>query len=740
MMLMSRCDPYRVWSWTTQLTVLIFILVIECPRDAFGWHMSYIPNSHVTVDGLSSLEVQTFEGNITSPDHFKLLLTDGNSIIVGARNYLYNISLITLKQNKRIEWYSKAKSIQTCRLRMKTTQECQNYIRVVAKMSQNYIYVCGTHAFDPTCRTYRSLPDDSVPGYLYEDESEEKGTARCPYDPSLNSTSLYTDGTLYSATYADFLSRDALIYTGSIRTEQYDSKWLNDPNFVSTYEYGEKIYYFFRETSVEYINCGKAVYSRVAQICKKDNGGRMVLRDVFTSFFKARLNCSISGEFPFYFDEIQSTTEIGNGNLGATNHSIYRNDMIYGVFNTPENSITGSAICAYRFSDILNIFSGNFKEQMSATSAWLPADWPFTRSPHPAKTCSNDSKQIPDLNLNFVKSHVLMNGAVQAFGGKPILVQTSFTSRFTQIAVDWQVRAADRNYYDVMFIGTDDGRVLKAINKGQNRTIDTIIIEETQVFDDKAAVLNLQVYRNRWKGQEKLVVISGNQVRSIPLHRCHVHKTCTSCVATQDPYCSWSDACVNSYEGLQSVATGKSKHCKDPPVIPEWTTKNLETTTKPEEVTCPPCKCPPVDDIKPPDMPNDNELPRAHVPPPSSKKNKTFTPNVIGPGIGESIQGTDAQYSATTLAIALALSVVLALVLGIIVGYRIAMCRRTRSNTTYLDKYQKSDLERETRLNRNENYITSPAPQKQLNVVLNVKPKNNSADNKALHKVKKVYV
>jgi len=30
-----------------------------------------------------------------------------------------------------------------------------------------------------------------------------------------------------------------------------------------------------------------------------------VLRYTWTSFFKARLNCSLPGEFPFYFDEIR---------------------------------------------------------------------------------------------------------------------------------------------------------------------------------------------------------------------------------------------------------------------------------------------------------------------------------------------------------------------------------------------------------------------------------------------------
>lgn len=57
--------------------------------------------------------------------------------------------------------------------------------------------------------------------------------------------------------------------------------------------------------AVEHINCGKAVYSRVARVCQNDQGGLRVLRNTWTSFFKARLNCSIPGNFPFYFDEIR---------------------------------------------------------------------------------------------------------------------------------------------------------------------------------------------------------------------------------------------------------------------------------------------------------------------------------------------------------------------------------------------------------------------------------------------------
>lgn len=53
--------------------------------------------------------------------------------------------------------------------------------------------------------------------------------------------------------------------------------------------------------------CAQTIYSRVARICKSDRGGNRILDGVWTSFFKARLNCSVPGEFPFYFDEIRKS-------------------------------------------------------------------------------------------------------------------------------------------------------------------------------------------------------------------------------------------------------------------------------------------------------------------------------------------------------------------------------------------------------------------------------------------------
>lgn len=106
----------------------------------------------------------------------------------------------------------------------------------------------------------------------------------------------------------------------------------------------------------------KAIFSRVARVCKWDKGGPHRFRNRWTTFLKSRLNCSVPGDYPFYFNEIrkfflsfsawsrktkvwfptESTSDLVEGAYGNTNSR-----LIYGVFTTPDNAIAGSAICAF---------------------------------------------------------------------------------------------------------------------------------------------------------------------------------------------------------------------------------------------------------------------------------------------------------------------------------------------------------------------------------------------------------
>jgi len=62
---------------------------------------------------------------------------------------------------------------------------------------------------------------------------------------------------------------------------------------------------------------------------QKDAGGKVLLQDNWTTFFKARLNCSLPGQFPFYYNELQST------------FLLRKQRIIYAVFTTP-SSVTAA--------------------------------------------------------------------------------------------------------------------------------------------------------------------------------------------------------------------------------------------------------------------------------------------------------------------------------------------------------------------------------------------------------------
>ena len=73
-------------------------------------------------------------------------------------------------------------------------------------------------------------------------------------------------------------------------------------------------------------------------------------------------------------------------------------------------------------------------------------------SPRPG-ICTNDSKSLPSENLNFVRTHSLMDEPVLPFFGGPLVVRTGLISRFTVIAVEPQVKTTEGKAYDVIFVG-----------------------------------------------------------------------------------------------------------------------------------------------------------------------------------------------------------------------------------------------------------------------------------------------
>ncbi|XP_045121083.1 semaphorin-1A-like isoform X6 [Portunus trituberculatus] len=646
------------------------------------------------------LESQVFPGNRSEVDHFRLLQRDGDSLLIGARNIVYNISVHNLVENlsQRIVWFSKQHDSSVCFNKGKSVDECQNYIRVLAKEGEGQFLVCGTNAYKPLCRQYAQQADGSF------NFTEQNGAGKCPYDPRHNSTFVYVDGELYSGTVADFQGTIPLIFRQPLKTDHNDYNQLNAPDFVHSFDYGEFVFFFFRETAVEYMNCGKRVYSRVARVCKRDRGGGQArFKSFWTSFLKSRLNCSVPGEYPFYFDEIQSTTDVISGVYGDERH-----ELIYAVFTTPSNSIPGSAVCAFSMRAILDTFEGAFKEQENMNSNWLPVK-PFeVPDPRPG-SCVENSQTLPEDNINFAKSHALMDEAVAGFFGRPLLMKASFEYRFSKIAVDPQVTFLDGKTVDVLFIATDNGIIFKAINTQASpgtSSIEPVVIEEIHVFEEPVPIVNLQIAHQK-DGKSKLIIITDDEVKSISLHRCQRATTCSACVGLQDPYCAWHDA-----------------HSRCGPLEPQIAGPIFQNVSG------------------------------YHQQCPYSTDSETLNPptqiQTTGPVVGASLEGPPI-YSAETLAIAVTTACVAALVIGFISGFLFSRkCRgdeyaHTYSETPYLD----------SKLNKRDNLVPAADPNMYTannkhinNLVTNYNPKNingksntnTTTDSKLLKPAKCAYI
>lgn len=117
----------------------------------------------------------------------------------------------------------------------------------------------------------------------------------------------------------------------------------------------------------------------------------------------------------------------------------------------------------------------------------------------PSKTFGtfSSTKDFPDDVIQFARNHPLMYNSVLPIGGRPLFLQVGANYTFTQIATD-RVAAAD-GHYDVLFIGTDAGTVLKVISvpKGSRPSAEGLLLEELHVFEDSAAVTSMQISSKR---------------------------------------------------------------------------------------------------------------------------------------------------------------------------------------------------------------------------------------------------
>uniref|UniRef100_A0A8C4TFM8 Semaphorin 6B n=1 Tax=Erpetoichthys calabaricus TaxID=27687 RepID=A0A8C4TFM8_ERPCA len=459
--------------------------------------------------------------------------------------------------------FNASDALQACRIRGTPREECRNFVKVLLSFDNGTLFACGTNAFSSTYSLERI--GDPV-----------SGTARCPQDVQYNSVAILADGSLYTATAIDVRGIDPVIYrslkegTPNLRTNKYESRWLQDPHFVHSLEWGEHVYFFFHEIAQEYLYLEKILISRVARVCKNDMGGSpRVLDGQWTTYLKATLNCSVPGDSNFYFNILQSMTDIV---------TINGREMVLGVFSTPSNSIPGSAVCAFDLQTLSATFDGTFKMQKSSDNYWTVVQDNDVPKPRPG-TCiipntTYSSKNLPDDVLRFVREHPLMNDGVPSLGNYPAVVRTVLQYQFREIAVDTE--AGPYGNYTVLFLGSSSGIIFKFLfspNLTPNMHSSTIFLEEFDSFNPEKCGGNSSQFRRLEhlvldKPSNSLLVTFPFCLVRVPVARCHLHTLCMkNCISTRDPYCGWTktNTCTflepgARYPFVQDVDYGDTSH------------------------------------------------------------------------------------------------------------------------------------------------------------------------------------
>ncbi|XP_047662436.1 semaphorin-4E-like isoform X2 [Tachysurus fulvidraco] len=534
------------------------------------WPLNSTPRKTVTLSNRGHVFQEEGVWNYTT----MLLMEDEGVLILGAREAIFALDLNNITHKKAmVKWAVTSEMQRTCIFKGKTQTDCHNYIRILHKMSNDTMFVCGTNAFNPTC-DIMSYKD----GKLTLEGKQQDGKGKCPFDPFLRCASEFVDGKLYSATYNNFLGFEPIVMrslNGTIRTE-YKTSWLNEPNFIGIKHVAEgddnpegdddKIYLFFNERAVEYDAYSKMEVSRVARVCKGDVGGQRTLQKKWTSFLKTHLDCPV----------LQTRLPLLIQDVFLFCPDTWKTCMFYGVFTpqgcelTKKDMSEYSAVCAYRIQDIREVFSkGKFKTLHDDTSLrkWVTYYGPLP-DPRPGACINSKTREkgisksldLPDKTLMFIRDNPLMDQAVKP-SEQPLLVKKG--AAFTCIVVA-STTALDGSSHQVMFIGTASGSVLKAVNYDGKM----VIIEEVQLFkqSDPVKILRLSISLGQlYAGSEEATV-------QMPLSTCDHYASCMDCVLARDPYCGWdlsADRCIaiknihpdTHSEVVQSLRDGNAARC-----------------------------------------------------------------------------------------------------------------------------------------------------------------------------------
>ena len=589
-----------------------------------------------TVNGISDnsdvgndFNILTFAGiedtklnELGTGEYLRHLYTEDNYLLLGGRSFLYNVSTATMQLNVAYRWVNDFGVGTICNdsHHLAYDGDCFNYVMSASKENDTRFVVCTAAGVESVCKLLRY--ESNVWMLIPSTEADVQSIypeyiTPWLYAPPWQWTRRLIHNTAEGVEYALSMRLDRGFINGFFHfirsttgdkkgmltpsTNEYIARDINNfmftPNFGGIFDTAEHVYVLYSEPAVESfesIETERSQYSRIARVCKNDDG-ESARAFYFSSFFKARILCGpksktlgqtsnrvkpSEGYYQTYLDVIQDISEVRNSSV-ATRRTFFA------LFTTQRGGLDGSAICEYGIEDIEKYFAANRLVNGSG----------FVDQENPTE-CVPDTLSMTQSEKEIRKFHWLAN-TVRSIDNDVVFFMKDI--RMTRMVTDWQVTAADGNKYDVIFTSTEDGRLFKLVkyqtNSKEKRSYH--IVEEMQVFDN-LRVQQLTLITDDLGGRY-LIMNSFADVKRVPVERCHQYVTCSRCLASRDPYCAWSEQlakCVPTTHKIgdkkANIVNGTDNICDPPPsttityvmsTTPSMT--SIQTTTTGTSITTP---------------------------------------------------------------------------------------------------------------------------------------------------------
>ncbi|NXE07561.1 SEM3D protein, partial [Lophotis ruficrista] len=481
---------------------------------------------------------------------FQALLVDEDRawLMVGAKNHIFLLHLDhPSREPEKIFWPAPKEQVEHCQLAGKNVEtECANFIRLLQPFNSSHVFACGTGSYQPVCAFIQLGARGKGPGapaMRLVTHSLESGRGRCPYSPREPFTGLLIDGELYSGTSSDFMGSSAAFFRtwvhgaeqSYIRTEQNQDHWLHEPAFVGAYSipdtynpHDDKVYIFFRETAMEAGQWERRhIHARVARVCKVSERGSGCAKGALVTPWEPCTTVGLAAD--------------GVGSRARVRTRLYPAWTLTAPHAPGSGVFSGSAVCVYSMAAVRAAFSGPFAHKEGFDYRWVEYKG---RVPYPRPgTCPSETydpllhstKDFPDEVISFMRTHQLMWEPVYPQGRQPVLVRVNVPYRLRRLLV--HRLETESRHHDVLFLGTDDGKILKVgLAGGVSRGAEVVSLEEISVTKVPSPILDMKLSPKR----QELFVSSTHGLLQLSLYRCELYgKTCTDCCLARDPYCTW---------------------------------------------------------------------------------------------------------------------------------------------------------------------------------------------------------